>query len=192
MRNIAALIYPLLFAGVVGCASTNMSRYPNVVLDPEENVGEVFFAFDVGGGGDRVDECVRKLITNNDIDIRDSSRASWFAGTVIMLLIPDRKSTLSGGDVIIESGKGKTVAVGSFPYSVTAGIDEYLVYRLTIEHRGKPMAYRFSDIKRVFKDTGFGKNQGPIPLRTHFGARFEKIYPLIEAIPKEINECLSA
>jgi hypothetical protein len=191
MKNIIKITCLLVpCAAIISCASVKLNEYPNITIDDQKKVETVKFHYPHSVPIETAKFCVKKNVENKDIPIKHS--VGMWSMLTIFVLIPDKKDSIAGGDVILSEESDVLHAIGNVELESTVNGRNFLLFLLTIQDDSKgEMELLFSKPSMVFENTGFGKNMGLIPLGTHLQSTFEKNYGALEDIANNITDCLN-
>lgn len=181
-------ILTILFL-ITGCASTS-PHYPNVSLNEEHQIESVRISLE--GSSDQADlaDCVTSSLTMEEVELSDSSGAKWVPFTIFVLLIPDHRKTVEGGEIVLSQSKNTLVAVGRERYS-WMGLQQFLDFELKTETGVEQNVYTFTNLFNAQEKTGDISNPGFTPVHCPpETCNFGTVYAVLEDVTSRINSCL--
>jgi hypothetical protein len=174
---------------ITSCTTISVIDRPNVTLNEDKKVETIKFVHPQSSSINSIKTCIIENVENKDMPIKHSV-GMWAMWTVFIFL-PDKKDSIAGGDVILSDTDGVVQAIGNVELESTINGRNFLLFLLTarnVPNGGTELL--FSKPSIVFEKTGFGRNDGPIPLGSHSLSIFEKNYNALELISNRISSCL--
>ncbi len=192
----------LAFSAVIavsGCATTQIDpSIPQNASLKADNSGnnyldKVVFSFPTPERTEKnLGKCIALYVDNDDTALKDSSRSFVGAYTGNYYRIEQRSSS-RGSDVLRHIDSDTAVVQGRSPADyVFLGLPVKAVidYKLLIDSSGPETLLEFSNLKRAQLDTGAASNSGFVPIGAWSSAGPTSAIGAIDAIHRDIRNCL--
>ncbi|CAH3512788.1 TPA: hypothetical protein RQ363_005360 [Klebsiella oxytoca] len=144
---------------------------------------------------DRVKLCIARNITNNSIQLKDSSAS--FVGAYTGNYYNIEKSTVTqGGEVINTAASSSDVIIsnGTVSYQYDAGlvmVERVVKFTMDITPAQSGVKYTFSNLQQAQTETGVVSNNGFSPIGVWKAAGGYQAINALDNISFEINKCMS-
>ncbi|EPY7259127.1 hypothetical protein ACXEJA_003559 [Klebsiella pneumoniae] len=170
-----------------GITYENNGTYETIKKYIKESAGKI--------NKERVKLCIARNVTNNGVQLNDSSSSFVGAYTGNYYNI-EKSTTIQGGEVINTAASSSDIVVanGTTSYQYDAGIvmvERVVKFTMDITPSATGIKYTFSNIQQAQKDTGAASNSGFAPIGVWKAAGGYQAINALDNISSEINKCMS-
>ncbi|MCF6672313.1 hypothetical protein [Raoultella ornithinolytica] len=201
MKAVTVMSAVLLLNGCAAMDNSKDTRLNSLSGITYENNGtyETIKKYVKNSGGvinkERVKLCIARNVTNNGIQLNDSSAS--FVGAYTGNYYNIKKSTTTqGGDVINSAASSSDIIVanGTTSYQYDAGlimVERVVKFTMDITQSQSGIKYTFSNLQQAQKDTGVVSNNGFSPIGVWKAAGGYQAINALDNITSEIDKCMS-